>query len=177
MANLLAAVEAIKREAKRYEQLIEAAAYLETLGSLEQAEIEAKRRVASAQQAAGVAQARLDELTARIDEANAEAEAIVAQAHERSRETARTAEAEKLKITEEARNAAVKIVADARTAAHEIAMQANSRRDEAEARVQALEREEQELRLAVANAQTELAGLSDRIEKARREIKRLLGNG
>lgn len=174
--DLIQAAEAIKAQANKYESFVAVAAELERIGSFEQARQEAEAAHRTAVGALVVAQDKLVLVQGEIDDAQAEAERIVSQAMERA--AAIVAEADG-KAARAADVAAAQAADNLAVAQAKLAGIAASTAAAEEAHRLALSNASSKLaavEVATAAKQAELDALTIKIDKARREISKLLGS-
>jgi hypothetical protein len=174
--DLIQAADAIRAQAKKYEQFVAVAAELERIGSFEQARQEAEAAHRAAVGALAVATDKLAVVQGGIEEAQAEAERVIVQARERAAVIVAEADGKALRAAEvaEAQIADKMAVAQSWLDGIEQAAAAATERNrlaisDASGRLAALA-------ASTSAKQDELDALTIKIDKARREVAKLLGS-
>lgn len=175
MADLFAAAEAIKREAQRYVQLVEAAKVLEALGSLEQAEAQARQRTADARRDLAEAQASLADIDARIVVETVEAEAMLVRARSEAEGIVVAAKNDAARMLENAEREAVQTRDAADEYERVIRADAVDLSSKAANALVAAKNTLDEINADINKANAELAEINERIEKARAAARAAFG--
>ena len=174
-SNLLQAAETIKRELNRMRGLQIAAEAIERIGSFEQAEEDARRKHVEITGKVNEATARLlaldTEYKARIVDLNSHVE----QARREADRTKTESLDEAKKVIDNAKAQGADLVAKANTRAKEIVDAAQVQASQAMARKKDIDALTDQVRVQRDEAQHELAALQDKIDKAKAEVKRILG--
>lgn len=175
MADLNAAAEVIRRELARLQGLADAAEYMGTLGSLDQALTDARKRTMDAQAAAITAQADLGALLSTIEQKKQDALSIISDA----RDEAQRIKTEAERAAQDAVNKAAQVAEEHLTTAHEeagrLATLAQERVNATDAQLQSLAARKAELESAITAAQSTHNDLQAKITSARAQIQQLLG--
>lgn len=175
MSNLVEAADGIRRLAKLHEHMVTAAAALERIGSLENAEAEARQRVAQANADLRVVLEQAEEVKQTTTKARADCEQLIARVEAEVAEVRKTAQDAAELAQKEAAGTSARVVAEAQERARQIVDAAKEARA-AEERVVAEAREALEgVRAEITAKSEELKSIEDRINAARRTIAEFAG--
>lgn len=174
MSALLNAAEAIKREARRAQELIAAAEHLERIGSLEQAEQQATRAHKEAVERLAEARAALESVNHEIAEANERAAMIIANANAEATELVRGAKAEADEIIGKASADTGRAIVDAARDADRIASGAKAEAAAAAASRDKAREELSAVQKQIAQATADLETLRGKIAAAKQQARALI---
>ena len=175
MSKYMQAADAIKREIVRLRGLNDAADVLEKIGSLDQAESDLRRAHAEITKQVAQSKVELEEARRQVDVALKHAQQIKMDSQGEAVEAKRRAEADRAKLLEAAEAEAERTASQAETKAREIIESAQKNKAGIDALAAQRESQAKDAQEKVSAAQMELADLQGRIERAKAEIKRMLG--
>lgn len=173
--SLLNAADVLRREANRFKELSDAADRLGAMGSLEQAEEEAKRTHSQAVAAASKAKEELAKVMAQLQGAQKAGDEIIANAR---KEAVNILAATNMQIAAKHENAEAHVnatIQNGRDKANALIDEAGKQEQAALARKRDIDVLTKQTMAERDSAHQELDELTARIDKVKDEIKRLLG--
>jgi hypothetical protein len=169
------AAEAVRRLARQYEAMVEAANTLERIGSLEQAEKEANERLFALNAREVEAQRRVEDADRLVTLANQGATEAKDRAEAQCREKVAASKAEAQAIVENARTEAQGIVSAARTEAEGVRAQTEQERRVNTEAFAAVRADVLAVQADLERKRAELADIEGRIAAARAQAAAIIG--